>query len=116
MAHHKKAGNVASVLEIMNLLLFKDFMPYPDAITFNIVIDAIGKQGLLDEMENYFFLMFDMGSKPNIRTFCTTFNCCILHYDTQRLPYFIYLMNAMGIQWNRWTIDTMSKALVPYSR
>lgn len=82
-------------------------LPYPDSVTFNIVIDYLGKKNAIADMFDFFFFKMESGFRPTIITFGSMLNGIARSKEfledatlLQYLNYIIQFMNMMGIRPN----------------
>lgn len=72
-----KKGKNYSELFYMFLSLINDVnFPFPDIVTFNIVIDTFGELSMKCHMDYWFVYLIEYGIRPNVRTFGSLFHWC----------------------------------------
>lgn len=109
MTNWKHSRNIQNILHILHNMLNNPEFPYPDVVSFNIVIDALGRTGWLDIMEEYFVFMMEYGVRPNVITFTCMMDACVNCLDVNRFYGTLFLMNNMGISGNECTQSTIEK-------
>ena len=106
----KKVNDMHQSLDLMEKLLFNEKYPHCDRVSFNILIDLMGRNGYIDEMF-YFFEQLLEEFRPDVRTFTS-----MLHATKKYRPaYFLdilQLMRNMNIQPTYKTMDVIHRFAV----
>jgi pentatricopeptide repeat protein len=104
-----KESELLKLVGCLNDMLSNPNFPFPDIVSFNIVIDALGKFGHLGVMIDFFCVMIEYGLRPNVITFTSMIDAYITSHDHINMYAIISLMERMGIAWNDHTRATFSK-------
>lgn len=96
----------------------KSTLPYPDNVTFNIIIDYLGKHNNLSDMFEFFFVMMENGCRPTIITFTSMINAFVKNASffykemiAYYLNYILRFMAFMGIQHNQRSLLAYNKCI-----
>lgn len=65
----RNQGKYDGVFDLMLRLCRSIGYPFPDRVSYNIVIDALGKARQFEMMESAFMSMLSAGFSPDVRTF-----------------------------------------------
>lgn len=110
MTERKRLGDAVGVRAILFQMCHEPHFPYPDAVSFNIAIDACGKAGDVRAMHALFLDMFDHALRPNARTFTSMMHAYGRCGDAVRVAAVASEMAAMGVEWTdatRTCVSTM---------
>lgn len=105
----KKEKNLLKLSSILSQMLIDPDLPFPDVVSFNILIDALGKHGYLSAMNEYFCMMIEYGIRPTVITFTSMLDAYINHKYIEEAKRIIDLMDIMGIEWNDFTYSSAQK-------
>lgn len=100
------------ILGYLNEMLINPEYPYPDVVSFNIVIHSLGNFGFLGLMYEYFCIMIEYGLRPNVITFTSMLHAYKRHNDVESFYGILDLMQRMGVKHNAHTSHVLSHGLL----
>ena len=93
---------------VMNRLLNDHALPHPDKVSFNIVIDALGKANHFYEMERMLMHMMQVGYDPDVRTFTSMLSAYIKSRQGVAVLQMLDFMQAAGVHPNKYTYRVLN--------
>lgn len=116
MTEMKREGRCEDVVDVLHRLCSDPDYPFPDRVSFNIAIDALGRASRHDLMEETFRRMLEDGHRPDVRTFTSMLHS-YARSDFQAFASTYDLMRRMGVTpnertWSACNLIKNSKSLV----
>ena len=96
----KNQARYDEVVNVMWQLCVDEKYPFPDKISYNILIDALGKAGRYETMEVAFKSMIRAGFQPDVRTFTSMLHAYGKVRQGMSILATLDIMQAYGIQPN----------------
>lgn len=107
LRHDEK--DLLQMVSVFQSMLDDPDVPFPDVVSFNIVIDTLGKHGHLPFMIEYFCIMIEYGIRPSVITFTSMLDACTKQNDVHQACILLQIMQAMGIESNEITRTVLSR-------
>lgn len=103
MARLRNQARCDDVLRYMQRLCEDPSYPPPDRVSYNIVIDTLGKASRLELMEQTFCMMIKTGFLPDVRTFTSILHAYVRERHGIGVLSTLHAMDELGIKPNEIT-------------